>query len=161
MGDQDGWLGWWWVAGWVVLGGGGLLGGEVDGVVKWLGWLWVVGSFGGGVVGVFGMVVGGEGKQKNFWGPVRVVVGGGVVGGVGGLGWLGWLGGWFGCWGVVVVGVVRVGVWFGVVLGWMGSGRRRLRQVVNGFRRAPFGEAKITNVSGAIYVWVFTFKTII
>ena len=50
------------------------------------------------------------------------MVGGGVVGG------LGWLGAWFGCWGVVVVGVVRVGVRFGGVVGWMGSGRRRSRQ---------------------------------
>ena len=64
-GEVDGWvtkLGGW--------GGEGLLGGEVDGVVKWLGWLgwsgwlWVVGWFGGGVVGVFRMVVGGALPQN-------------------------------------------------------------------------------------------------
>ena len=140
-----GWLGgfgWW-----------GLLGGEVDGVVKWLGWLgwsgwlWVVGSFGGGVVGVFRMVVGGALPQtEEFLGPGWGASWGwgGWGGWGGGVGLVGWLVRVLGCgggWGGPGGGVVRCGprvdgVWTQTVQA----------QVENGFRRAPFGEAKITNV---------------
>ena len=142
-----GWLvGWFWVVGgcWVVrwmglLSGWGGWGGRGGygwwdrSVVEWwgsFGWLWV----------------GPSRKQKNFWGPVGVLVGGGVVGGVGGggVGLVGWLVRVLGCgggWGGPGGGVVRCGprvdgVWTQTVQA----------QVENGFRRAPFGEAKITNV---------------